>query len=100
MSNLTPISTAGVEQTIVSRSVSARSEVGQVLDKVTRIPSSATVQQSVNQSLSDSRAANTASAVVNKEQIRVTSSMGQNDIRGNLTREKASELYQQIAKLL
>lgn len=100
MSDLIPIATAGIEQTQVSRSASARSESAQIIDKATSLPSAATIQRSVNQAQSDGQVAATGREVVNNEQIRISSSLGQSNIRGNLSRERASELYEQIAKLI
>lgn len=90
--------TAGIEQTRVAQG-SSRPKQTDIIDAKTSIPTAAAVEQN-----------NTASRKVanNKpddpqlaaEQIRVSVTTGESNVRGNLTPAKAAELYQQIAKLL
>ena len=91
--------TAGIEQTRVAKQGDTRPQSAQVLDKTNQIPSAAEV--SVQHAQSEQRQnAIPKDPEIAAEQIRVSVTTGESNIRGNLTPVKAAEIYQTIAKLL
>ena len=92
--------TAGVEQSRVSNSVSSRQESAEIIDRQTRISTAAAIDEANTTSIERSRISNSPSVEIPRDFIRITSTIGKNDIRGNLTESRAIELYEKIARLL
>lgn len=98
VTNSIPV-TAGIEQTKVTRQEVARTDAAQTIDKQSQIPTAAELSQ-VN-AQSTERANNAPSnPTISAEQIRVSVTTGQSNIRGNLSPVKAAEIYETISKLL
>jgi hypothetical protein len=91
--------TAGIEQVKVAKQSSNRTAAANVIDKSSQIPTAAELtlqnQQSVDRANNQPSDPN-----LSAEQIRVSVSTGQSNIRGNLSPVQAAELYEQISKLL
>ena len=92
--------TAGVEQSRVSGAVSVRPEEIDILDKETQVPTAAGLDRAVSDSNDRRRIQNSRQTDINSEFIRVSSSIGRSDIRGNLSLTRPSELYEKIARLI
>jgi len=92
--------TAGVEQSRVSDSGSGRPQSTDVIDRLTQIPSAATIDESNATSIERNRLNGAPSAETPIDSIRITSSLGRSEIRGSLTESRAIELYEKIARLL
>lgn len=101
----TPV-TAGIEQSRVQRSNNVgRTDSANVIDRATQISTAANLdnQQSISagqQAAATQPPATQTPVHIAKEQIRVTSTLGKGDIRGNLSPARAAEIYAAIAKLL
>jgi len=92
--------TAGIEQTRVSTTEVRRSDYAQVVDKASSIPSRATVAaDNINNRAADN-VVEQPQVSVSSESVRISSSIGRGDIRGNLSQAQAIEIYETIAKLL
>ena len=90
---------AGIEQAKVSTSGPVRTTAAEIIDRASKIPTAAQLS-GANTESSDS-AKNTPEQTESfSEQIRVTVTTGQSNIRGNLSPNQAIELYEKIAKLL
>lgn len=98
ISNSIPV-TAGIEQTKVATNQAARTESAQIIDKQSQIPTAA--ELSVINAESTERANNQPEdPQIAAEQIRVSVTTGESNIRGNLSPVKAAEIYETISKLL
>lgn len=98
ISNSIPV-TAGIEQTKVAKNQAARTESAQIIDKQSQIPTAA--ELSVINTESTERANNQPEdPQIAAEQIRVSVTTGESNIRGNLSPVKAAEIYETISKLL
>lgn len=98
VTNSIPV-TAGIEQTKVTRQDVTRTDAAQALDRQTQIPTAA--ELSLNNAESTERANNSpTNSTIAAEQIRVSVTTGQSNIRGNLSPVKAAEIYETISKLL
>ena len=96
----TPV-TAGIEQSRVQRSNNVgRTDSANVIDRATQIPTAANLDNQQSISAGQQAAAAQPPVHIAKEQIRVTSTLGKGDIRGNLSPARAAEIYEAIAKLL
>lgn len=98
ISNSIPV-TAGIEQAKVATNQAARTESAQIIDKQSQIPTAA--ELSVINAESTERANNQPEdPQIAAEQIRVSVTTGESNIRGNLSPVKAAEIYETISKLL
>ncbi|MDU0112106.1 hypothetical protein RT723_03640 [Psychrosphaera aquimarina] len=91
--------TAGVEQTKVASRVAVRTKQAEIIDKVSQIPTAAelTRQNSQNVHISGNLP---QEPQIESEQVRVSSTTGQSDIRGNLSPVQAAKIYEKIARLI
>ena len=92
--------TAGIEQTKTSNAVSTRPDKAQVIDRTTNINPAAAVDLSRTPSQQRQQTIDNPTPDIPKEQIRVSVTTGEINVKGNLTPAKAAEIYQQIAQLL
>ncbi len=94
--------TAGVEQAKANPAAPlARTENAQALDVVVSIPSAAKQDQTTNpERPKRDTVSNAEQVTIAAEKIRISTTLGQAEIRGNLTKEKAAELYEKIARLI
>ena len=98
ISNSIPV-TVGIEQTKVTNQEVARTQSAQIIDRSSQIPTAA--ELSVINSDSTERANNQPEdPKIAAEQIRVSVTTGESNIRGNLSPVKAAEIYETISKLL
>lgn len=98
VTNSIPV-TAGIEQTKVTRQEVARTPSAQIIDRQSQIPTAA--ELSVINAESTERANNQPKdPEIAAEQIRVSVTTGESNIRGNLSPVKAAEIYETISKLL
>lgn len=89
--------TAGIEQTKVAQT-KVRPETAKVIDNESGLVTAAALD--VQSSNTQQPQAQTQASEIAAEQVRVSVTTGESNVRGNLTPAKAAELYQQIAKLL
>jgi len=92
--------TAGVEQTRVSGVGTTRPEETEVIDRQTSIPTAASINQANASSIENKKINDSPEPNIPRDSIRITSTIGRNDIRGNLSQSKATEIYEKIARLL
>ena len=92
--------TAGVEQTRVSKATSTRPDAAQVIDRETKTPTASAINRSREPSQQQQQVIEQPNPDIPKEQIRVSVTTGEINIKGNLTPAKAAEIYAKIAKLL
>lgn len=98
VTNSIPV-TAGIEQTKVTRQEVTRTPSAQIIDRQSQIPTAA--ELSVINAESTERANNQPKdPEIAAEQIRVSVTTGESNIRGNLSPVKAAEIYETISKLL
>lgn len=98
ISNSIPV-TAGIEQTKVAKNQATRTDAAEIIDRKSQIPTAA--ELSLKNAESTQRANNQPKdPEINAEQIRVSVTTGQSNIRGNLSPVKAAEIYETISKLL
>ena len=91
--------TAGIAQTKVANNNSDRTASADAIDRVSQIPTAA--ELSLQNSQSSERASNQPKDPdIPAEQIRVSVTTGESNIRGNLSPVQAAELYKSISKLL
>lgn len=89
--------TAGIEQTKVAQT-KVRPETAKVIDTESGLVTAAALD--VQSSNTQQPQAQSQDPEIAAEQVRVSVTTGETNVRGNLTPAKAAELYQQIAKLL
>lgn len=92
--------TAGVEQTRVTTAEVPRSDAAQVVDKNSGISSRASVAAQNIDNIENERVVDKPQVDVPSDSVRISSSVGRGDIRGNLSQSQAIEIYETIAKLL
>ena len=92
--------TAGIEQAKTRSATSSRTDAAQVTDRVTKINTAAAVDLSRVPSQQRQQTIDNPTPAIPKEQIRVSVTTGEINVKGNLTPAKAAEIYQKIAKLL
>lgn len=94
-----PPVTAGFEQNKVSNSVAANGRVSNSSEQGQKIEVAARLSVINKDNIDDANGQQDAVELSN-EQIRISSSLGESDIRGNLSPVKAAEIYKKIAQLL
>lgn len=87
---------AGIEQTQASNATSPKPIAAQTIDRVTQVSTKAEIAESSQGNLPSQ----SSQSYIDKEQIRVSVTTGEINIKGNLSPAKATQIYQQIAKLL
>ena len=93
--------TAGIEQARTSNTKNVgRTESANVIDRASQIPTAASLDNQQAISSAQQAVAKQPPVHIAKEQVRVTTTLGKGDIRGNLTPARAAEIYEAIAKLL
>ncbi|NVK24263.1 MAG: hypothetical protein HWE10_04995 [Gammaproteobacteria bacterium] len=90
--------TAGIEQTKVTSS-SSRTKQAEVIDKASQIPSAAALSRA-NESNIEKANNQPTDPQIASEQIRVSVTTGESNIRGNLSKGQATEIYKQISQFL
>lgn len=90
--------TAGIEQTKVA-STKARPAQVEIIDKKSQIPTAAELTQNNTDNINKANNQPTDPNIP-AEQIRVSVTTGESNLRGNLSRGQAAEIYKQISKLL
>jgi len=98
VTNSIPV-TAGIEQTRVSNQSIPRTESAQIIDKTSQIPTASELS-SINAASTERANNQPKDPEISAEQIRVSVTTGQSNIRGNLSPVRAAEIYAQISKLL
>lgn len=91
--------TAGIEQTKVASGALVRPKQAEVIDKVSQIPTAAELTEKHSQNVHISNNL-PKDPNITSEQVRVTSTSGQSDIRGNLSPVQAAKIYEKISRLL
>ena len=92
--------TAGVEQARVSGIGSTRPQNTDAIDRQTAIPTAASIDNTNASNIENKQINDSPEPNIPRDYIRVTSTIGKNDIRGNLSPSKATEIYEKIAQLL
>ena len=90
--------TAGIEQTKVT-SKSSRTTQTEVIDKASQIPTAAALSRA-NQSNTEKANNQPKDPEISSEQIRVSVTTGESNVRGNLSKGQAADIYKQIAQFL
>lgn len=91
--------TAGIEQVKVAKQSSNRTAAAEIVDRSSQIPTAAELTRQNQQSVERSNN-QPVDPDLPAEQIRVSVTTGQSNIRGNLSPMQAADLYEQISKLL
>lgn len=91
--------TAGIEQTRVTRQNVTRTSAAQSLDRQSQIPTAAELSN-INTQAEQRARTEPKDPEISAEQVRVSVTTGQSNIRGNLSPVKAAEIYETISKLL
>lgn len=92
--------TAGVEQTRVTTAEVPRSDSAQVIDRNSGVASRASIAAENADNIKNDRVIDKPQIDVPSDSVRISSSIGRGDIRGNLSQSQAIEIYETIAKLL
>lgn len=92
--------TANADIAKVSNASSQTSNNAQAVDKASGAVTAAQVNREFISAAQDQRAISQPSPDIPTDVIRVSSSIGQADIRSNLSRTQATEIYQKISKLI